>query len=80
MSPPDLHALWEVLHLQLGPGRTPPTGDHERRHGQRARDHAGHPTGRVPACVGGDRYEQLTHTHTHTQGSTLKVALQLTLL
>lgn len=41
----DLHAIWEMLHLQLGLRRQPPADHTERRDGEWLGDHAGHPAG-----------------------------------
>uniref|UniRef100_A0A8D2NIL4 Acid sensing ion channel subunit 1 n=1 Tax=Zonotrichia albicollis TaxID=44394 RepID=A0A8D2NIL4_ZONAL len=54
-SPAGLHPLWEVLHLQCGAGREASAHHHEGGHWKRPGNHAGHPAGRVPASVGGNR-------------------------
>lgn len=54
-SPAGLHPLREVLHLQCGAGREASADHHEGGHWQWPGDHAGHPAGRVPASVGGNR-------------------------
>lgn len=42
---PDLHTLWEMLHLQLWVRWQPPADDAERRDWERLGNHAGHPAG-----------------------------------
>lgn len=51
----DLYKIWQVLHLQLGPGWEPLADDVKRRHRKRAWDNAGYSARWIPASVGGHR-------------------------
>lgn len=45
LSPPGLHTVRKVLHVQLGPRWASAAEDHEGWDRQWAGDHAGHPAG-----------------------------------